>query len=450
MSIEIINDLAQSLVADDYSTGHSPNQAGPTKTARALAIIHLAAHDAYAQVTGKFPPRLGGLPAAPGGGAGSDAEASVALIAAGCRAALHLYPDFARLIEKTQADSTPGADPALLAYGATIGEAWLASRLGDGSDANQFDVDYKMGTGFHRPDPFNPNQMTLGRKWGSVAPFVLTSVTGDAPLGAPPALDSNEYALAYGQVFENGSSDLTERDAEARHMAAVGIFWAYDGTNKLGTPPRLYNQVVRKIPAVVALPHEQRVRMLTAVNAAMADAGIAAWHWKYAYDLWRPIVGIREADAGWGPLGTGDRNTHRNRPGNPFWRPLGAPRSNPVFPFAAGAAGDNFTPNFPAYPSGHATFGSACFATVANLLKVAPQDVPVTVGSDEFNGATTNHNGVTRPKWVQTLTLRTAIEQNSVSRIFLGVHWIFDATGGETVGTAIATKVAAAFPLVEP
>jgi hypothetical protein len=52
---------------------------------------------------------------------------------------------------------------------------------------------------------------------------------------------------------------------------------------------------------------------------------------------------------------------------------------------------------------------------------------------------------VTRPKWRQTFTLRKAIEDNKLSRIFLGVHWIFDATGGETVGKAIAVKAAAAF-----
>ena len=41
--------------------------------------------------------------------------------------------------------------------------------------------------------------------------------------------------------------------------------------------------------------------------------------------------------------------------------------------------------------------------------------------------------------------LKDAIEQNKISRIYLGVHWDFDATGGETVGKAIAAKVVAAF-----
>ena len=50
-----------------------------------------------------------------------------------------------------------------------------------------------------------------------------------------------------------------------------------------------------------------------------------------------------------------------------------------------------------------------------------------------------------RPAWAQTFTLQQAIEQNKVSRIYLGVHWSFDATGGETVGKAVAAKVIPAF-----
>ena len=38
-------------------------------------------------------------------------------------------------------------------------------------------------------------------------------------------------------------------------------------------------------------------RLLALVNTAMADAGIAIWESKYYYQYWRPITGIREADA---------------------------------------------------------------------------------------------------------------------------------------------------------
>jgi hypothetical protein len=448
VSIEVLNDLALRLVAEDFSNGHKPSQGGPTKTSRALAIIHLAAHDAYMLVTTKFDPVLkAGLPPLPGGVSNTDAAGTDALLAAGCRAALELYPDFQSTIRLVRDAAEAGADPKLVTFGIQVAEAWLAARSGDNSALPQEDSNYIMDAGHHRPDPFNPSQMTLGRMWGKVTPFILTDVTSDTDLEKYPNLDGQEYALAYDQVFVNGNVDLTERDTDSRHMAAVGIFWAYDGANRLGTPPRLYNKVVREISEVQALPHEKRVRVYAAVNAAMADAGIAAWHWKYKYDLWRPVVAIREADAGWGPTGTGDGNTLRGKPGDPFWRPLGAPRSNPFPAPTAGGPGDNFTPNFPAYPSGHATFGAACFKTVAKLLEKTPQTVTVTFISGEFDGTTSDNKGVARPKWVQTFTLAEAIRQNNLSRIFLGVHWIFDATGGEKVGTQVSEKVSAAFKL---
>lgn len=228
---------------------------------------------------------------------------------------------------------------------------------------------------------------------------------------------------------------------------SIGIFWGYDGANKIGVPPRLYNQVVRAITEFQTANHDQQIKVLTAINVAMADAGIAAWYWKYRYDLWRPVVGIREADADWGPQGKGDNN--KPTAGDPFWLPLGAPNSNSTKP--------NGTPGFPAYPSGHATFGSACFETAAALLKPGePNTTPaemkalldkinVKFVSDEFNGVTTDNTGVVRPKYEATFTLSEAIAENNISRIYLGVHWKFDAEGGEKVGSAISTKVIAKF-----
>jgi hypothetical protein len=336
-----------------------------------------------------------------------------------------------------------------LTYGFEIAEKWVASRQNDGSGFPQLDSIYSDQPGHHRPDPISKGA-AFGRTWGQVKPFILTNVETDSPLGPPPELKSQEYATAYDDVVVNGRDDIDQRNAKYRLHAAIGIFWGYDGANKLGTPPRLYNQVVVKCEAFKSLQHSAKINVLAAINAAMADAGIASWYWKYVYDFWRPVVAVREADKGFGPTGVGDGNTLRHHKGDPFWKPLGAPRSNPIAPLKAGADGDNLTPNFPAYPSGHATFGTACFETFAGLLgqnpgDVKPKDIEVTFTSDEFNGVTTDNSGAVRPVWVQTFKLDVAIEQNKESRIYLGVHWSFDATGGETVGKAIAAKAVTAF-----
>jgi len=449
MSVLSLNKMALDLAAKDFSDGHNPTNGGPTKTARALAIFHLAARDAYAMVTSAYKAKLGGLPPVPAGFGTTPAIGESAAIGAGIRAALLLYPDFSAFINdqsKAPVFLTARENSAAMSYGAVVAEHWMASRQGDGSSLPQTDTMYSSAPGHHRADPVS-GKATLGRTWGFVKPFVIASVEADAPLMPPPALTDIEYAKAYDEVFDMGRDNITQRDDAYRQKAAIGLFWAYDGANKIGVPPRLYNQAVLKAAGFPTNAKDQ-LNILAAINAAMADAGIAAWYWKYVYDFWRPVVGIREADAGWGPLGLGDGNTLRKEKGDPFWLPLGAPASNPApgpLPVTV-AMGDNFTPNFPAYPSGHATFGTACFETFAKLIGKAPKDISVVkFMSDELNGVTTDNQGIVRPAWCQTFTLQEAIQQNLDSRIYLGVHWCFDATGGQKLGSAIAVKAAAAF-----
>ncbi len=55
----------------------------------------------------------------------------------------------------------------------------------------------------------------------------------------------------------------------------------------------------------------QNARMMALLNYALADAGIASWDAKYAYNLWRPIDAVRLADTDatrpQPPLATGRR-----------------------------------------------------------------------------------------------------------------------------------------------
>ncbi|MDQ3637663.1 MAG: DJ-1/PfpI family protein, partial [Actinomycetota bacterium] len=97
-----------------------------------------------------------------------------------------------------------------------------------------------------------------------------------------------------------------------------GIYWAYDGASGLGTPPRMYNQIVRKVAENIPNPDnpggevntpEQNARLFALLNVAMGDAGILAWDQKYIHDLWRPVVGIREHDESTGPAADQGENT---------------------------------------------------------------------------------------------------------------------------------------------
>lgn len=454
----LLNQLSLDLVAADFSDGHSATQGGPTRTSRALAIIHLAMHDAYAIMNGNFPPTLKSPPPNPATFPANDENNALAMGAAAFATCRALYPDELARIDHAAADYrqifAPTAQPntPAEAFGESVAKAWLAERENDGADAPMRYAPSR-GPGAHRVDPHHPGQGYLHPAWGKVAPFVIKTVAADAPLSAPPALHTQEYADAYDQVAVLGRHDTPMKDAKFREQAMIGIFWGYDGANKLGTPPRLYNQVVRQIvsdieEAGTPLSVADNVRLFAGINAAMADAGIAAWHWKYVYNFWRPVLGIREADPGCGPTERGDGNKLRKEPGNPFWCPLGAPSTNSDVRNGIRPATENFTPNFPAYPSGHATFGSACFETAAAFFGKTPEQIKVTFVSDELNGRNADSRGIVRPRIARSFTLREAIEENKISRIYLGVHWSFDATSGETVGKAVAQKAAGIYTRV--
>ena len=135
----------------------------------------------------------------------------------------------------------------------------------------------------------------------------------------------------------------------------------------------------------MALNKIELARLLALVNTAMADAGIAIWESKYYYNFWRPVMGIREADAGTGPTGKGDGNPATL--GDPDFSPLGAPASN--------LNGPDFTPPFPAYPSGHAGLGGALFQILRKFFR--NDDIQFTFVSDEYNGVTKGADGIVRP-----------------------------------------------------
>ena len=120
--------------------------------------------------------------------------------------------------------------------------------------------------------------------------------------------------------------------------------------------------------------------------------------------------------------------------GDPAWDAYGAPRSN-----QPGAG--SFTPNFPAYPSGHATFGTTVFELVASFYGVAKTALNFTFVSDELTGQTLGNDGVPRTCVRRTYTLATAIAENLESRVWLGVHWRFDGDGGKAAGEKVAQQV---------
>ena len=404
-------------------------QFGPGREAKALAIVQIAVFDAVNAATGNRFRSYTGLPAVQ-----RPTGLNVAIAEAAHDTLVALWPAQTAIFDSLLAeDLAEFPDSVFKSRGIALGRraaaAILARRANDGSAHAEpvMGEDYipGLGPGEWRQDPISLIPLALGARWAEVRPFVLRSAD-QFRIPPPPALTSARYTRAFDEVKRLGGDGTNTPTERTEDQTIAGIYWGYDGTPNLSAPPRLYNQIA------VLIANQQRTgmgnvvnlaRFLALVHTAMADAGIACWESKYVYKFWRPVGAIREADTDGNPDTIVD----------PKFSPLGAPASN-INP------GVNFTPPFPAYASGHATFGGALFQILRRFY--GTDRIRFTFVSDEFNGVTTDNLGNVRPLIPRTFpNLSTAEEENGQSRIYLGIHWEFDKTEGIRQGRRIADYV---------
>lgn len=459
------NEVALEANRISHTNGKN-EQTGPTLSSRALAIVHLAMYDAYVGVdtaSGLTPY----LPSVPGPAPGASADAAVAAAAQFTLAAL--FPSQKAFFERKHAEAgLSGAGiVASRDFGFRVAKAILEDRKDD-PDASDRGYAPSLARGAHRPDPDNPDQGFHGPFYGERSKCF--SVTARHGLNPPPMPGQPAYNQALVQVRARGiapelagtlPNNLAKRTVD---QTLIGIYWGYDGPREIGTPPRLYNQIVREVAKQQNNNTAKNAHLFALINVAMADAGILAWQQKFFHDLWRPVVGIREHDTSMGPTGTPNNNI--NNDCDTGWLPLGAPASNATtreltpssssYPCAHTLTGmaKNFTPPFPAYPSGHATFGAAAFQITRRFYSdagVGSDDLfdGLSFVSDELNGVTKDNKGTVRPRHVRNFPrgLWQMIEENGVSRVYLGVHWEFDAFLRKNDGTIDLSQNVGGVPL---
>jgi hypothetical protein len=406
-------------------------QFGPTRASRAMAIVHIAMFEAVNAVAPRYKSYAGVTPI-------PRASMEAAMAQAARDTLVAMFPSQSATFEQHLVDELAAVRARVpreagIELGHRAAAAILALRADDGSDVaeprlgvNFFTSD---GPGNWRQDPIGRQPIAMGARWSDVQPFVLTSAS-QFRIPPPPTLDSVDYATAFNEAKAYGGDGIVTPTIRSAEQTDVGTYWAYDGTPSLCAPPRLYNQIAMQIAAQLHTDTVDLARLLALVNTAMADAGIAAWESKYFYNFWRPVTAIREADPGTGPTGLGDFNPLTV--GDLTFTPLGAPASN--------LTGPNFTPPFPAYPSGHATFGGALFQTLRRFY--GRDDIGFTFVSDELNGVTRDHDGNVRPLVPRSFqSFSQAEEENGQSRIYLGIHWSFDKSEGIALGRQVADEV---------
>ena len=396
---------------------------GPGPMARTGALMHTAIFNAVNAID-QTHVSYGGFQqvAAPG----TSKKAAVAYAAHRVLTQAYPQPGLVSQFDAQLSSSIAGLSEVERSLGQALGHAAadhiIAQRTNDGS--SNF-ITYTPGTnpGDWRPtqagDPVTPH-------WGNTTPWGLNSGSQFRPnrLSSYGTLSnflaSQEYADNYNDVKENGRVDRwTPADEEYQ----IAFFW---GNDRGGTyhPPGHLNAITQTMAErqFAGLSEDDRIsqsaRLFGLLNLAMADAGVAAWDCKYntELDLWRPITGIREADTDGNPLTISD----------PAWEPL-----NHVDPDGAGPMqADPFSPNFPAYMSGHATFGAAHSAIMREFFG----------GSDLIEGGLLEIG--TDDPYVPGLTRtfsswEAMARENGRSRVYLGVHWQIDADDGYTTGDSV-------------
>jgi vanadium chloroperoxidase len=200
-------------------------------------------YDAYTAIENAGPPYI--TPASPAP-IGSTTQATVA--SAAYRTLKALYPSQTAFFNSKLSDVGAISDSER-EFGQMVADAILMDRQND-PDASSLGYIPSEKRGKHKVDPDNPAQ-------GFHAPFYGAKSKGFAITAhhelAPPPFDNPEYVKALKQVRSRGIKPdlmgtlLDDITGRTTNQTVIGIYWGYDGAVLLGTPPRLYNQIIRKV-----------------------------------------------------------------------------------------------------------------------------------------------------------------------------------------------------------
>lgn len=261
--------------------------ANPMAASRALAMMHIAMHDAANAAAPRFAPYALDM-RMPG------ADPTIAAAAAAHDALATLYPSqremLARELAKALSEGGRGAGVERgRALGAEAARAIVAVRADDGADGAE-DYTPRNQPGAWR---FTPGfALIAAPHWRSVLPFGLR-LASQFRTPAPPSLTSAIYQRDLAEVRRLGGKASTQRSEDQTRYAH---FW-YEFSD-IG-----WNRVARVVARDSGLNLWASARLFAFVNMAMADAYIAGWESKMFHDFWRPLTAIHEGgDRAWEPL----------------------------------------------------------------------------------------------------------------------------------------------------
>ena len=363
----------------------------PPRETRAMAMVSIAVFDAVNSITQRY--ESYGIHVAVGRGASVEAAAC----AAAHRVLVSLYPAAAASLDAAR-DSTlsriaagPARDDGVAA-GETVAAAVLAMRARDhAADQARYAPGSGMGVWVPTPPGF---VAALEPGWGMVTPFVMNVGSQFRP-GPPPAMGSETYVRDYLEITRLGGSNSGAREPTQTEAAR---FW-------ITTAAQLWNQVVRQVTVARGFDAATAARAYLLLNLAGADAAVAAWDAKFAYNQWRPVTAIRHV---------GDDGSQTTVP-DTAWTPLIT------------------TPPFPDYPAGHTTFGGAAEQVLSAALGETPGTLSIV--SPTAGGATRRYQN-----------FHEIAEEVVNARVWGGVHWRTSSIAGRELGRRIGDLAVARAP----
>ena len=214
---------------------------------------------------------------------------------------------------------------------------------------------------------------------------------------------SPEFADEFDNIRRLGGADSSIRTEDE---AEIALFWE-DGPWGV-TPPGHFIYIAMQVLQHQQIDFLDQARNFALIGMTQCDASISAWDSKYHHDILRPESAIRQrADK----MSNSDPRVHCQS----NWQSY--------IP----------TPAFPAYTSGHSTFGAAGCEMISLIQ-----------GTDKINISGQSPDlvlwpqlrGITR-HWT---SLNQIAEENGMSRLYGGVHWLLDHTQAMEAGRGIAQQ----------
>ena len=376
-----------------FATANVP----PPPASRDAAIVQAAVFDALNGIGERYTP----IHVVAAGPAGASRQAAV--VGAAYTALVSLFPgQTASLYSAYQtslaaiADDEGGDNPAIasgLDWGTTVAQQIIAWRAADGFNTPPPPYVFGSVVGDWQPTPDAAGVPGSGppkfRSLATTTPFALTSPSQFRPAG-PPALSSARYAQDYNEVKAFGGKTDSARTA---YQTETAKFWQLD------TPVAIWDRVADSLAEHHHNSLLKNARVLALVNIALADATIAIWDAKNAFNSWRPVTAINTVTGFGNPATSPD----------PGWLPLLA------------------TPYFQEYPSAHSGVSSAAASILASLFGE----------NTEFTLTSAGLPGV-----VRTFdSFNAAVAQVADARVYAGFHFRFSCDDAIQMGAHVAAQV---------